>query len=144
MPYFFLINEAEPEGFEGYENLSDEMAEIGRNVTVKDLGFFIKPSELFCNIIKNMKDDDNFNETLQRAFKNFVSSDSGINDESRLKGLFEDYDVNSMKLGATLDDRNQTLKKIFKAISQLDLKFKDNKIDAFGDAYEFLMNMYAS
>ena len=56
-------------------------------------------------------------------------------------------DLNSRKLGDTVVDRNAKLVKVLNAIGDLDLgteSFADNKIDAFGDAYEYLMTMYAA
>ena len=53
--------------------------------------------------------------------------------------------MNSNKLGATVAKRNEALVKILDAIGDLKLgDYQDNSIDAFGDAYEFLMTMYAS
>jgi type I restriction enzyme M protein len=48
-------------------------------------------------------------------------------------------------LGATVTKRNEILVKLLESIGDLKLgNFTDNTIDAFGDAYEYLMTMYAS
>jgi type I restriction enzyme M protein len=128
-----------------YAHLDDEKAELGRATTVAEKGFFIRPSELFENVQKNAKNDENLNETVARVFKNIESSAMGTPSENDLKGLFDDLDVNSNKLGATVVNRNEALTKLLNAISDLNLgTFQENKIDAFGDAYEYLMTMYAS
>lgn len=128
-----------------YANLSDEEAEYGRNDTVKEKGFYILPSELFQNVCKNAKTNPNLNETLSNVFKDIENSAKGFESEDSLKGLFDDIDVNSNKLGASVIKRNEILVKILEAIDSLKLgNIKDNTIDAFGDAYEFLMTMYAS
>jgi len=128
-----------------YAHLDDEKAELGRATTVAEKGFFIRPSELFENVQKNAKNDENLNETVARVFKNIESSALGTPSENDLKGLFDDLDVNSNKLGATVVNRNEALTKLLNAISDLNLgTFQENKIDAFGDAYEYLMTMYAS
>ena len=128
-----------------YANLPDQVAELGRLDTIKEKGFYILPSELFCNVRKNAKNDANLNETLSRAFNNIENSAEGFDSESDLKGLFDDIDVNSNKLGATVTKRNELLVKILDAIGGLKLgDYQDNTIDTFGDAYEFLMTMYAS
>lgn len=128
-----------------YAKLSDKKAEFGRTETVKDKGFYILPSELFVNVRARAKTDVNLNETLSRVFKNIENSAKGADSEDDLKGLFDDLDVNSNKLGATVSKRNETLVKILDAIGGLRLgNFTDNTIDAFGDAYEYLMAMYAS
>ena len=127
-----------------YAKLADDKAEYGREETVKDKGFFILPSELFANVRARAKSDPDLNETLSAIFKNIENSAKGEESEDDLKGLFDDLDVNSNKLGSTVIKRNETLVKILDAIGGLRLgNFTDNTIDAFGDAYEFLMTMYA-
>ena len=131
-------------GFD-YSKLSDEQAEFGRKETVIEKGFFILPSELFVNVRKAAKNDPNLNETLARIFRNIEGSAVGSPSEYDLKGLFDDLDVNSNKLGGTVVKRNEALVKLLEAIGDLALgEFADNSIDAFGDAYEYLMTMYAS
>ena len=128
-----------------YTKLSDKDAEFGRADTVKEKGFYILPSELFVNVWKKAKNDDNLNETLSNVFKNIENSAKGSDSEDDLRGLFDDIDVNSNKLGATVQKRNETLVKIIDSIGGLQLgDYQDNTNDLFGDAYEFLMTMYAS
>ena len=128
-----------------YATLSDEVAESERQNLVKEKGFFILPSELFCNVCKKAKDDENLNETLEKIFNNIENSAKGAESEDDFSGLFDDIDVNSNKLGATVPKRNEKLVKILDGIAGINLgKYQDNSIDAFGDAYEFLMSMYAS
>ncbi len=128
-----------------YAQISDEMAESERENLVKEKGFFILPSELFCNVCKRAKSDENLNETLENIFNNIENSAKGAESEDDFAGLFADLDVNSNKLGATVGKRNDKLVKILDGIANINLgNYQDNSIDAFGDAYEFLMSMYAS
>ncbi|WP_264230261.1 type I restriction-modification system subunit M [Acholeplasma laidlawii] len=128
-----------------YEKLSDEDAETAREQVVSEKGFFILPSELFSNVVKKADKDENLNVTLEKIFKDIESSASGTESEKNMKGLFDDIDVNSNKLGGTVVEKNNRLRKLMKAIDDLKLgKYEDNTIDAFGDAYEFLMTMYAA
>lgn len=130
-----------------YARLSDKEAEFGRADTVKEKGFYILPSELFENVRARARNDNNLNETLARVFRNIENSAKGTESEDSFKGLFDDLDVNSSKLGNTVEKRNQKLVKLLEAIGDLKLgngNYHDNTIDAFGDAYEFLMTMYAS
>ncbi len=128
-----------------YVKLSNKDAEFGRKDTVKEKGFYILPSQLFENVRKKSKNNENLNETLAAVFKNIENSAKGTESESDFKGLFDDLDVNSNKLGGTVAKRNENLVKILDAIDSLQLgTFTDNTIDAFGDAYEYLMTMYAS
>ncbi|MBU0672982.1 MAG: type I restriction-modification system subunit M [Candidatus Margulisbacteria bacterium] len=128
-----------------YATLSDKKAEFGRADTVKEKGFYILPSELFINVRARARNDANLNETLARVFRNIENSAKGADSEDDIKGLFDDLDVNSGKLGHTVEKRNKRLVKLLEAIGDLNLgNYFDNTIDAFGDAYEFLMTMYAS
>ena len=127
-----------------YADFSDEQAEFGREVTVEEKGYYILPSELFANVRARAPHDPNLNETLERVFANIEGSAIGTDSEGDLKGLFDDLDVNSAKLGPTVARRNEKLVKLLNAIGDLALgTFADNTIDAFGDAYEYLMTMYA-
>ncbi|WP_369681060.1 type I restriction-modification system subunit M, partial [Enteractinococcus helveticum] len=128
-----------------YAKLPDEQAEFGRETTVAEKGFFILPSELFANVRSEAKNNENLNETLETIFKDIEGSAVGTDSEDDLKGLFDDLDVNSNRLGNTVAKRNATLVKLLEAIGDLPLgDFEDNTIDLFGDAYEYLMGMYAS
>ena len=128
-----------------YAKLSDEEAEEARKDMVKTKGFFILPSQLFCNVRKNAHKNKDLNETLEKVFNSIEGSAKGTDSEHDFEGLFADIDVNSNKLGATVDKRNDKLVKLLDGIGDMKLgNYKDNSIDAFGDAYEFLMGMYAS
>jgi type I restriction enzyme M protein len=129
-----------------YATISDEAAEFGRTETVAEKGFYILPSELFANVRNRAATDDNLNETLERIFRHIEGSALGTESEDDLKGLFDDLDVNSPKLGPTVAKRNAKLSTLLDSIGDLDLgrEFTANTIDTFGDAYEYLMTMYAS
>lgn len=139
------INKLEPDDNFDYAKLSDEQAEYGREETLKEKGFYILPSELFCNVRKKAKNDADLNVTLNNIFNNIENSAKGTDSEDDMKGLFDDIDVNSNKLGNTVKERNDKLVKIIDSIGELPLgNYQDNTIDVFGDAYEYLMTMYAS
>lgn len=135
-----------------YAALSDANAEFGRTETVQEKGFYILPSELFANVRARARHDTNLNETLSRIFADIEGSANGSDSEDDFRGLFDDLDVNSSKLGPTVAKRNEKLVKLLDAIGDLPLangnnggnSFADNSIDLFGDAYEYLMQMYAS
>ncbi|MGE3449031.1 MAG: type I restriction-modification system subunit M [Microbacteriaceae bacterium] len=127
-----------------YAALPDEQAEHGRAETVKEKGFYIIPSDLFVNVRARARHDQDLNETLSRVFIRIEASAVGTDSEDDFKGLFDDLDVNSQKLGPTVAKRNEKLVKLLDAIGDLKLGHAGNTIDAFGDAYEFLMAMYAS
>ncbi len=127
-----------------YRLLPREDAEYARAGIVEEKGFFILPEDLFANVRERADRDENLNETLERIFENIEASAMGSGSESDLRGLFDDIDVNSKKLGNTVAQRNGKLVKLLNAIGDLNLDYGDTAIDTFGDAYEFLMTMYAS
>ena len=128
-----------------YAEMPDEEAEEAREGLVEEKGFFILPGELFCNIRKKAAEDENLNETLERVFRHIEESAKGSSSEGQFAGLFDDFDVNSNKLGATVAKRNEKLVKLLNGVADMNLgDVRNHDIDAFGDAYEYLMTMYAS
>ena len=128
-----------------YANMSDAEAEEAREGLIEEKGFFILPSELFCNVRKRAPQDENLNMTLETVFNHIEDSAKGSASENSFAGLFDDFDVNSNKLGATVAKRNERLVKLLNGIGDMNLgDVKGHDIDAFGDAYEYLMTMYAS
>lgn len=127
-----------------YRNISDEEALLGKSQILDEKGFFILPSELFCNIRKGADKNENLNVVISNVFNNIESSARGSASEDDVKGLFDDFTIDN-KLGNTVDERNEKLVKLLNAIGDLNFgDYEDNNIDLFGDAYEFLMTMYAS
>ena len=142
------INEGEYQagntGFD-YAAMPDADAEEARESLIEEKGFFILPSELFCNVCARAAQDENLNETLETVFRHIEDSAKGSISESDFAGLFDDFDVNSNKLGATVAKRNDKLSKLLWGVRDMKLgDVKNHDIDAFGDAYEYLMTMYAS
>lgn len=128
-----------------YADLKDKEAKVIRDEMIHEKGFFILPSELFENVRKKAKNDPNLNETLEKVFRNIENSAKGAESEDDFKGLFDDIDVNSNKLGGSVEKRNARLIRLMDGVAEMRLgSYQSNTIDAFGDAYEFLMGMYAS
>lgn len=147
-----------------YARLPDEAALEARDDLVQEKGFFILPSELFCNVLAKAAKGETWeveeedpathekkkkviylNEKLEQIFRNIAESAKGSVSESSFEGLFDDFDVNSNKLGSTVQKRNERLAKLLGGVHDMNLgSVQDHDIDAFGDAYEYLMTMYAS
>lgn len=138
-----------------YAKMPDKEAEEAREGLVEEKGFFILPSELFCNVRAKADRgeiwkypngaDMLLNEKLEEVFRHIEESAKGSISENSFAGLFDDFDVNSNKLGSTVNKRNERLTKLLNGVAAMNLgSVKDHEIDAFGDAYEYLMTMYAS
>ena len=90
--------------------------------------------------------DENLNETLEKVFQEVEKSTKNTQSERNFSGLFDDFDVNSKKLGSSVQDRNKTLYKLMGAVAEMNLEtsYRQSANDTFGDAYEYLMGMYAA
>ena len=144
-----FFNKAEHEAGDlefNYADISDEEAEEDfRAGTVEDKGFFILPSQLFENVVKTARTNENLNTDLSNIFKAIEGSAVGFASEDDIKGLFEDVDTTSNRLGGTVAEKNKRLADILTGIAGINFgNFQDNEIDAFGDAYEYLISKYAS
>lgn len=129
-----------------YEEVSEELItpEV-RDDAIKTKGYFIMPSQLFSNVVKTARQNEHLNTDLKEIFDDIESSAIGYASEHDIKGLFDDVDTRSNKLGSTVPERNQRLTLILEGIASLDFgNFEDNHIDLFGDAYEYLISNYAS
>ena len=112
---------------------------------IKTKGYFIYPSQLFCNIAKTANNNENLNTDLANIFSAIENSANGYPSELDIKGLFADFDTTSNRLGNTVKDKNTTLAAVIKGVEGLNFgEFTDNQIDLFGDAYEFLISNYAA
>lgn len=123
----------------------DIITEDIREDAILSKGFFIYPSQLFCNIAKSAHSNDNLNTELRDIFNSIEGSALGYPSEQDIKGLFADFDTTSNRLGNTVAEKNARLASVIKGIASLSFgSFEDNEIDLFGDAYEFLISNYAA
>ena len=89
--------------------------------------------------------DANLNETLAKVFRNIEASAVGAASEDDIKGLFDDLDVNSEQARADGREAKREAGQAARRDRRPGARhYADNTIDAFGDAYEYLMTMYAS
>ena len=129
-----------------YAKISDDEAKRDfKSGTIEEKGFFILPSQLFENVVASAKDNENLNTELANIFSDIEKSAIGSESEDDIKGLFDDIDTTSNRLGGTVAEKNKRLRDILTGIAQINFgDFKNNHIDAFGDAYEYLISNYAS
>jgi type I restriction enzyme M protein len=127
-----------------YADLADAQVPSSlKDETVKSKGFFIYPSQLFDNVLKGAKSNADLNIYLGNIFREIEGTTKGAASEANFRGLFDDIDLNSNKLGSSVVERNKRLTVLLDGVAKMQLKYT-NEIDAFGDAYEYLMSMYAS
>lgn len=129
-----------------YANLADDIItpEI-KDDAIKTKGYFIYPSQLFCNVVDKAHKNSNLNTDLKAIFTDIENSANGYESEQDIKGLFADFDTTSTRLGNTVEDKNKRLTAILKGVAELNFgSFEESQIDLFGDAYEFLISNYAA
>jgi type I restriction enzyme M protein len=138
---YLSISENSKEGIEYLEAIREE--------SLEKLGYFLKPSELFKQVAKrgngNGKNESKFIiEDIQKILINIQNSTMGTESEEDFDHLFEDMDLNSTKLGKTVEQRNEVIAKVLSHLDKIDFKLEQSQIDVLGDAYEYLIGQFAS
>ncbi|KQN00587.1 type I restriction-modification system subunit M [Sphingomonas sp. Leaf25] len=133
------------EGTDGGEEYLDAI----RAEAVEELGFFLRPSELFEAVAaKGAQKGNNFIlDDLSRILTNIQKSTMGTESEEDFDHLFEDMDLGSTKLGRTVADRNDLVAKVMGRLSdknRVDFQLNNAESDVLGDAYEYLIAQFAS
>ena len=134
------LNEQDEEGA--------EIIEIVKDSLVKELGYFLKPSELFGAITLRSKSDSKGQgyvlDDLQKILKSIEQSTLGTDSADDFSHLFEDLDLTSTKLGKTADDRNELMAKVIQHLDVIEFDLNNTESDVLGDAYEYLIGEFAS
>lgn len=133
-----------------YTKLKDpELLEAVKEESLQQLGYFLKPSELFSAITakgsKASEDESNYIlEDLKEVFNHIEQSTMGSESEEDFNALFEDLDLDSTKIGRTIGARNEVIVKILNFLAGIDFKLEDADSDVLGDAYEYLIGEFAA
>jgi type I restriction enzyme M protein len=143
-----------------YQNINEstadgkELLEAVREESLAELGYFLKPSELFSAIARRGNaealDDEaetksNFIlEDLAAILNNIEQSTMGTDSEDDFDNLFEDLDLTSTKLGRTEAAKNSIIAKVLAHLDKIDFHLEDQSRDVLGDAYEYLIGQFAS
>jgi type I restriction enzyme M protein len=139
--------------YDQIDETTDEEQEILAAVkedTVRALGYFLKPSELFRAIArkgnnKTAEGESNFIlNDLTAILRSIEQSTMGAESEEDFDNLFEDLDLTSTKLGKTEQQKNDLIAKILAHLDKIDFKLSDTESDLLGDAYEYLIAQFAS
>lgn len=127
----------------GHPQEGDYIAEIEK-AAIKELGYFLKPNELFHHVAQTSATNDNLNEDLERILNSIESSTMGHDSEEDFQQLFSELDLNAIKLGRTVAQRNELISRVLLHLDKIDFKLSDSRIDILGDAYEYLISQFAS
>mgnify|MGYP000622016121 CR=1 FL=1 len=127
------IDENSSEGKDYLEAIQEESLDA--------LGYFLKPSQLYSSIAQR---NDSIIEELQTILNSIEQSTMGSESEDDFGNLFEDLDLNSTKLGKSVDARNSLISKILNHLDKIDFEIDNTESDILGDAYEYLIAQFAS
>lgn len=140
----FTFTEIKEETEEG-----QSVVDAVKQACIGHLGFFLKPSELFEYLIRKGKGEiegqDNFIlEELKNVLNHIEQTSMGTKSEEDFKGLFDDVDLTSNKLGSSENKKNEIIVEVLAHLSEIDFKLEDTNSDLLGDAYEYLIGEFAS
>ncbi len=138
--------------FAEVDDSTDEGQQIVEHIkkaTIDHLGFFLKPTELFSYIVRKgngeVKGQDIFIlENLKNVLNSIEQTSMGTASEDDFKGLFDDVDLTSTKLGKSENKKNEVIVEVLTLLSGIDFKLEDTKSDLLGDAYEYLIGEFAA
>ncbi|MDO5851863.1 MAG: type I restriction-modification system subunit M [Methanobacteriaceae archaeon] len=122
----------------------EDFKEILKEESTENLGYFLEPACLFQNVIIKAKNNEFILDDLERAMKRIEDSSAGKESADDFENLFEDVDLQSSKLGKTVEDKNKLISKILLHLSEIDFQLEDEEKDILGDAYEYLISQFAS
>lgn len=116
-----------------------------KDQAVNDLGYFLRPDELFHHVaVQGGIDSDDLIETLERILNSIENSTMGADSEEDFEKLFSELDLNASKLGKTVADRGKLISKVLLHLDKIDFRLEDSKVDVLGDAYEYLISQFAA
>lgn len=125
-----------------------EYIEAVKTASLEKLGFFLKPNQLFSQLVKKGKgeigDDKFILEELKAVLNAIEQTSAGTDSEDDFRGLFDDVDLTSVRLGQTEKAKNEVVIEILTHLSKIDFKLEDSKSDVLGDAYEYLISQFAA
>ena len=135
---FTSLDSNNPEHEEILNSLKDDC--------LQQLGYFLKPNELFSAMAKKGNSDNNnfILDDLTQVLRHIESSTMGTESEDDFEHLFEDLDLTSTKLGRTEEAKNKLIAKVLYHLDNINFELKNHDRDVLGDAYEYLIGQFAA
>lgn len=120
------------------------MIAVIKDEAIDNLGYFLKPSELFRHVANQDPTTGNLIEDLERILGSIEQSTMGTDSEDDFDKLFSELDLNANRLGKTVTERNKLISRVLLHLDKIDFRLADAKVDILGDAYEFLIGKFAA
>ena len=134
--HFAKIDETSADGKELLDAVKEE--------SLDNLGYFFKPSELFHVLAERGENGQFILDDLTNVLNHIEQSTMGEDSADDFNGLFDELDLTSNKLGKTPDARNKLIAQVLAHLNNIDFHLEHSEIDILGDAYEYLIGMFAS
>lgn len=122
----------------------DSIREDLKEECIEELGYFLEPEYLFHNIVDVAIQGGFILDKLDRGLKYVEQSALGHESEKQFVHVFDDLDLQSSKLGRTVEAKNQLISNVIKHLSEIDFELGNGERDILGDAYEYLISQFAS
>ncbi|PWL08126.1 type I restriction-modification system subunit M [Methanosphaera cuniculi] len=127
------------------ENVEKTVQEVGQDeekLVREKIGYYIPKEYYFKSIIDKVNNDEYILDLLHTSLKAIEESiNKDIKDPLN---IFEDLDLETTKLGKTKEARNTIIGKVLLKLDEVDFRLEDTETDVLGDAYEYLIGMFAA
>lgn len=122
-----------------YEELFEEAGDVILDEIASIYTLVLTPEQTFNAMLNKITNNDlQFQLTdLKDVFSVIETSDEKLND------IFQDFDINSTKLGTNQSVKNETIAEVMKKIGKIDTTI-EGTVDNLGDVYEYLLGKFAS
>ncbi len=141
----YLNDELKLDGITFQEASQDEeMKQDLMEDSISTLGYFITPEHLFSSIIEKCKINEPIRNDLREVFNEITNSAQGTASEEDFEHLFDDIDLDSVKLGKKDKEKNRVITEILLLLNDIDFDLDNDESDILGDAYEYLIGQFAS
>lgn len=121
-----------------------EMIAAVKEAAIENIGYFLKPNELFHHVAVHSATSSNLIEEIGKILNGIEQSTMGTESEDDFDKLFSELDLNATRLGRSVEERNKLISKVLLHLDKIDFRLDDAKVDILGDAYEYLIGQFAS
>ena len=129
---------------DAYTNSANEFGTQFFEMIKSSLGYYVEPEYLYQTWIRDINSGDFEVQKVTDSLNNFERTIAISDENSDFVGLFasSSLDLTDTALGSNLNERSKNIKALILLFADLDMvKLQDG--DILGDAYEYLIGMFA-
>lgn len=132
----------ETELLERYEKLYNEYQEKYIELIRQPLGYYIPPEYLYQRWMKDINEGRFELQIVTDSLNNFERTIASNQNPDDFENLFSSLDLTNQALGKDLNTRSKNIKSLIALFADLNMVTLQ-KSDILGDAYEYLIGMFA-